>query len=520
MPYSQNWLEDTAVRRCILIKATVYDVLATSEISIYMSTTGYITSDSSVMFLPIVSGGLSFTESISEDGSTSASYGDVEIINTNGDYDSWLDSTKYVWSNRAIQLYYGDPSWVATNFTQVTTDFELIFDGIISDIDSKSRDTINLKIRDKLERLNNPITENKLGTYGTWNGGQTNQDSIRPLVFGEVHNVEPLLIDPSILEYMMNDGNTENLIELRDNGVPIYSVADLPGGATVSLATGKFTLTYPIYGVLTASLQGVKNSIDLSTGNLVSGSYVNRVANLIALITTQYGKSYSKLSNTDLDLDNLQTFDSANTQTVGIIITDRDNLLSVCEALASSLGAQLFFTRKGKLQLLKYGVPTSDASVTITDNDILHHSLNIVNRTKVIAATKLAYAKNWTIQTNLLTAIPQQHKDLYATEWLTVTIKDDTIRSLYKLNVDPIQKDTYLITTANATTEATRLNDYFKTVRTTYGFTGTSKLLSLKVGQPVVLQHNRFGLSSGLSGQVVSLSPNWSKGQVGVEVLI
>jgi hypothetical protein len=485
-----------------------------------MSTTGYITSDSSVMFLPIVTGGLKFNESISEEGAVSVSYGDVEILNPNGDYDTWLDTTKYIWVNRAIEIYYGDPSFVCVNFAQVITDFELIFNGLISDIDSKDRTTINIKVRDKMERLNTPITENKLGTFGTWAGGQTNQDTIKPIVFGEVHNVTPLLVDPSLLDYMVNDGATEQLIELRDNGVPVYTVTTLPGGATVNLTTGRFTLTNALQGVLTATLQGVKNSINLSTGALVSGTYVNRVANLIALITTQYGKSYTLLSSSDLDLVNLAAFDTANTQAVGIIITDRDNILSVCQELASSLGAQMFFTRKGKLQLLKYGVATSDAVVTITDNDILHHSLNIVNRASIIAATKLGYAKNWTVQTNLLTAIPQAHKDLFAEEWLTITVKDDSVKALYKLNADPVQKDTSLIVAAEATTETTRLNNYYKSVRTTYGFTGTSKLLSLKLGQSVLLFHNRFGLSNGVTGQVTSLSPDWSKGLIDIEVLI
>lgn len=521
MAYSQQWLEDTTVRRCILVKATVYDVVAASEISIYMSNTGYITTSSDVLFLPIIRGGLKFTESLAMDGSPSVSYGDVEIYNPNGDYDSWLDNTKYVWVNRPIQLYYGDPSWVTTNISQVYTDFELIFDGLISDIDSKQRDTINIKVRDKMERLNTPITENKLGTYGTWAGGQTNQDSIKPLIFGEVHNIEPMLVDPSTLEYLVNDGPIESVVEIRDNGIPIYS-RDIPAvnGATITTATGKFTLTYPLAGTCTASVQGIKNSINLIDGSLVSGVYSNNIANLIALIVTQYGKSYTRLSASDLDLSNLLSFSTANTQAVGTIVTDRDNLINVCQELASSIGAQLFFTRKGKLQLLKYGVPTSDASVTITDNDIIHHSLFISNRSQIIAATKLGYAKNWTIQDNLLSSIPQQHKDLFAEEWLTVTSTNPTVQGLYKLNVDPVQKDTMLIRATDATTEATRLTNFFSTVRTIYSFTGTSKLLSLKLGQPVSLVHNRFGLSSGKSGQVVALSPDWSRGLIDVEVLI
>ncbi len=520
MSYSQSWLEDPSVRRCILIKATVYDVIATSEISIYMSTTGYMTADAAVMYLPIVRGGLNFNESLSSDGSPSVSYGDVEIFNGNGDYDTWLDNTKYVWVNRPIQIYYGDPTWITANAAAVATTFELIFDGLIADIDSKSRETINIKVRDKMERLNTPLTETKIGTYGTWAGGQTNQDTIKPLVFGEVHNVEPVLINPATLEYLVNDGLTELVIELRDSGIPIYTAVTLTGGATINHTLGTFTLSYPLAGVLTASLQGVKKSMNLLTGALVSGTYSNNIANLIALITTQYGKSYTKLAAADLDLTNLDAFENANTQAVGIVVSDRENLLTVCQSLAASIGAQLFFTRKGKLQLLRYGVPTTDTSVTITENEILYKSLNIVNRTSIVAATKLAYCKNWTVQANLLTSIPPQHKELFAEEWLTTTSTDTAVQALYKLNIDPVEKETMLIKATHASAEATRLNNYFKVVRTTYGFRGTSKLLSLKLGQPVTLTHSRFGLSAGKAGQVVSLSPNWSTGFIDVEVII
>ncbi len=520
--YSQEWLESTTVRRCVLIIIGVYDIALGSEVFKYISNTGYLTGSGDVSFLPIVVGGLNFTEELSVDGGISVSYGDVEITNKNGQYDAWLDTTKFVWVNRSIQVYYGDPTWESANEAAIYNNFELIYNGVVSDIDSKSRDTINFKVRDKMERLNNPITENKLGTYGTWNGGQPNKDSIRPLVFGEVHNYEPLLIDPSILQYMFNDGVSEGITEIRDNGVPLYTYPTLITGATVNNTTGMFTLISPLVGTCTVSVQGVNKSIDLATGGLLTSTYSNNIAKLIALITTQYGNTFTKLTgSTELDLANLTAFASANNQSVGILISDRASVISVCQQLADSIGAQMYFTRKGKLQLLKIGVPTTDPNVTITDSDILFHSLNISNRSTIIAAKKIGYAKNYTVQDNLTTLIPQQHKDMFATEWYTYTSADTTsVKTLYKLNSDPEQKDTCLISLADASVEATRLNNYFGTIHNTYTFTGRAKLLSLKLGQPVTLVHNRFGLSAGKVGQVISLNPNWSKGQIEVGVLI
>jgi len=445
------------------------------------------------------------------------SFGDIEILNLNGELDDWLDNTKYIWVNRNIQIYYGDPSWVCTDLASVHTTFEKVFDGVVADIDSKSFDRLNIKIRDKLERLNTALTENKLGTYGTWGSGQTNQDTILPLVFGEVHNVQPLLIDPSQLEYSVNDGSTERIIEIRDNGMPIYSDI-LTSGANVDLSSGKFTLTRALAGTCTVSVQGIKQSIDLTAGTLLN-TYNNNIAAIIALIVTQYGKD-TKFLATDLDLVNLNSFATSNTQSVGIVVSDRTNVLVACQQLADSIGAQVYMTRKGLLQLLRIGVPTSDAYVNITTSDILFNSLSIVNRSIVVSSTSLGYCKNYTVQDPLLTAITTTAKDLFAKEWLPVTVTDATVNTNYLLSTDPVQKDTALQVGTEALAEATRLNNFFKVPRTTFSFTGTAKLLSLKLGQPVVLTHPRFGLSLGKSGQVIGLTPNWSNSTIVIEVLV
>lgn len=518
MAYSQSWLESQTAIRGILVEVTVRDVIAGLDIVKYLSNIGYITEDSNTSYLPIIAGTVQVTESLSIEGSTSMSFGDVEIVNANGELDDWLDNTKYIWVNKPIQIYYGDPGWVCNSLTDIHTDFEKVFDGVVADIDSKAANRLNIKVRDKLERLNTAITENKLGTYGTWASGQTNQDTIIPLVFGEVFNIEPLLIDPALIEFTVSDGPTERIIEIRDNGVPIYN-STITSGATVNLTTGKFKLTKALAGTCTVSVQGVKKSIDLTTGSLLS-TYNNNIANIIALIVTQYGKSTKLLAN-ELDLLNLSSFASTNTQSTGIIIKDRTNVLIACQELADSIGAQLFMTRKGLLQLLRIGVPTSDTSVTITSSDILFNSLSITSRSTVISSSSIGYCKNHTVQTPLLTAIPEAAKSTFATEWYSKTVTDEAIRASYLLSSDPpIQKDTALITGSDALTEVTRLNNFFKVPKTTFSFTGTAKLLSLKLGQAVVLTHPRFGLSSGKTGQVIGLTPNWSSSTISVEVLI
>lgn len=516
----QEWLESPARVRGLLVEAGVSaynsSTLLWEDKTVYLSNTGYLTNDSLTSYLPLIIGGGQFSENLSLDGSISMSFGDIEISNANGDYDEWLDSTKYIWVNKPIKVYYGDTSKNSESLLDIQTNtFEKVFDGIIADLDSSSRTSLNLKVRDKLERLNTPLTENKLGnTYFAGAGtGQSTQDNIRPLIFGEVHNITPTLLDPATLEYIFNDGPTERLIEVRDNGVPVTT-------GTVNLTTGTFRLLFPSTGAITASVQGTTNSVNLSLNGANITGYSDTVAKLIATICMRYGNSASKLLAEDIDFTNLTSFNTLHPQSVGIIISDRENVLNVCSLLASSLGAQIYFNRLGQLQLLKLGTYTNGTPTAITDDDILQGSLSISTRSQVVAATKLGYCKNWTVQPGLVTNIPMAHKTMYAEEWYTKTSVDEAVKLQYKLNAEPVQRDTLLISGTDAQAEALRLNTFFKQPRVTYRMSGVTKLLNLKLGQEVLLTHNRFGLQSGKSGQVVSLSPNWLNSTIDIEVLV
>ena len=618
---TQAWLEDPASIRGILVEVTVKDLLgkygtANTDVTLYLSNIGYTTSTADVSYLPYLTGALQTTESLSIDGGLSMSFGDIQIANTNGELDSWLDSSQFIWVNRSVQVYLGDPRWVTTNLADVHTVFELVFNGVVADTDSRARETLNIKVRDKLQRLNTPLTSNTLGTYGIWGSGQTNQDSIRPLIFGEVHNMSPLLVDPSLLEYMFTDtsigtiisatsatGNlltcastlgfvlnkpvvftgvtfggivakttyyistidssttftisatlggavftlttaaavttsimqaevqvttAESVIEIRYNGLAAYTDPAIygnnntsrPSGAVIDLTNGKFTCTSQPLGTVTASVQGIQRTIDLTTGALVEGTYTNNIAKIIALIATQYGDVNKRLSASDLDLVNLNNFAINNTAPVGIVVTDRTNVLNVCQNILNSASAQIFFNRKGLLQLLVLGTPTSDPVIAITDTDILFHSLSISARTEVVAATKIGYNKNYTVQTTLAGNVTPMAVTMFSEEWYTSSVLDSTVQADYKLESTPIQQDTCLLAKTDADALALSINNYFKVPRTVYSFVAKASLFSLKLGQAVTLTHNRFGLNNGKSGQVISLSPDWVAGTINVEVIV
>jgi hypothetical protein len=373
--------------------------------------------------------------------------------------------------------------------------FNVIFNGVIEDIGSKARDTVNFALRDKLQRLNTTVSDTKLG------GSTSNKNELIPLCFGECFNVSPLLTNPATLEYQVHNGGIESIIEVRDNGVPVSK--------TATLGTGKFTLAATPAGKVTASVQGSKGA-----------SYQNNVRQIVQMLVTNYGTPVSnRFVGADLDTFNLDEFETANQQPIGVYLDGRENLLTVCSEIAGSVGAQLVMSREGRLQLIKVDIPVA-SEYDITADDIINGTLAISEKVPVVGAFKLGFDKNYTVQTGLLTGIPAAHKSLYAQEWLTVTSSDATVKTNYRQNEEPQQRDTFLLTTTDATDEADRLLALFSVPRFVVSFESPASMMFLRLGDAVTIYHDRFGLDAGRIGMIIGLSLDWDKHIVKVEVLI
>ncbi|MTW11435.1 hypothetical protein GM658_12590 [Pseudoduganella eburnea] len=452
----------------------------------YLSTKAY-TASANTPYQAVVAVGLKVTESISPDSAASLSAGDIEIHNADGARDSWLDD---IWVNQPVNAYVGDVRWDRADFRQV-------FSGVIVDIGCKSRDRLSLRLVNKLERLNTPVTDVKIG------GNATNPDALVPVLLGECHNISPVQTNPVSLEYAFGDGSNEAVAEVRTEGKP-------RGAVTVTPNTGRLVFNEGVGpGVVTCDAQGVK----------YNGSYVNTISQLVQYLVTQRGKAATRFTAADLDAVQLAAFDAANPQPVGLYLTDRTNVLVACQQLASSVGAQLVPSMTGKLRLIQFALPAA-ATAEILPSQQLDRSITIVRRTEVAASVKVGYCRNWTPQDKLQTSLPDAHKTLYAQQWLSVTAVDAGVQATYKLDAEPVQIDTCLLRKVDGQAEANRRLAIVKVPRTTYRFDATPAHLMLELGQAVKLFSNRFGLAAGKVGQLTSRTADWDTLRSTLEVTV
>lgn len=219
---------------------------------------------------------------------------------------------------------------------------------------------------------------------------------------------------------------------------------------------------------------------------------------------------------------NLTPFDTLVSADVGVYISDRANVLDVCQQLANSVGAYLVTDLAGKFKLVQIATDYAGTpDYTVTREDMEYGSLQIAEKLDVVGSVNLAYCKNWTVQeTGLAGGIPVSNTALFGKEWYYALARDNTVLANYQQNAETPQKDTLLITTSAANTEATRQLNIKKTPRFIYTATYYAHMLLVELGEYIRITYPRFGLDAGKTGMVVSVDRDWLNGRINIGVLI
>lgn len=477
-----------------VILAEIPEIISPGFTTMYLSSRPFVSYPTdtypNILYDARIIGGINFTESLSLTGTISLNYGDIELDNSDGSKDFWLSD--YIWTNKDIQLLIGDAGWARD-------DFRPIFNGTIIDISSRSQNTLNIIISDKLQKLNNPISETLLPTI------DTNSEILIPTTFGEVFNITPIKSSTVVntLEYQVHTSTIEDIIEVRDNGVPV--------DITKNLTAGKFTLNQNPYGQITCSVQGDKNV-----------TYYNDIANIIKRIVKSFGPADTRLIDADIDLTNFSDFSTAYPQPVGIYVPSRENIITICNKLASSIGAQITFSSIGLLRLVRLSLPTSGGTTyTVGPNDFEYNSISISEKSIVRASTKISYCKNYTNQRgNIAAGVPTNNKVFFEEDFLYESTTDTIVQTEYKLTTESDAEETYLLKKTDAEAESLRRNNLWKEPRFVISFRAYGHLLPVELGDTINLTDERFGLEGTVSGLVVRTSRDWLNNRITIGVLV
>lgn len=523
----KSWLLSASASKVLLVEVAEVNITSATTSTLYFSSKPYVPTDTNIVYNPCIVGGISYTESLSYDGQASLNFGDIELDNTDGSNDVLFS---YIWNNRPINIYIGDASWPRD-------DFSLIFSGIVSRLETSSRNSINLVILDRMTTLNTSVSDKLVGTgfigsigyvaslgfIAGYTGSQivsvSSNTILRPICLGECFNVSPALVSPSYYTgtnvignlYQVHDGAVEDIIEVRDNGAPINFLK--------LNSYGMFALTSGVSanGTVTASVQGDK----------VTGYYGSNINDLVKRLLTGYGSSSYRLSAAEYA-------DTSNTPNIGYYINNRENVLDVCNQLAASGGYQIVNTSitadnesnptsAGKVKLVKLTLEGLTAKYTVDDNDMFYNSMYISEVLPVRSSIKLSYCKNWTTTETVAEGLNINTSDYFKNEWLYNRYIGSQERYLYRDSSEALEETSYLLSGTDANAEILRRFNLLKTQRYIVTATYLPHLMFAQLGEGIQISTTNQKFSSivnGKTGLIYSIQRDWINSRIVIGVMV
>src|SRR5215207_2544331 len=149
-------------------------------------------------------------------GKVSRSWGELELSNVDGAYDDIVN--RYSIDGRRIVVKVGAKG-------RGYDTFKVIFDGTASGW-IVTQDALRIQLRDNGYKLAVPASTNLYAGTGELTGGSDLAGKRKPLAFGSVSNITPVLLLPSELVYQVHDGAVHGIPAVYDRGSPLTFDAD------------------------------------------------------------------------------------------------------------------------------------------------------------------------------------------------------------------------------------------------------------------------------------------------------
>jgi len=474
-----------------------YDISGAAVTTLYYSGEGFVTSPSdtpaNTLFEPRLIEPISFQRSMFSSGKLGGfsvpGFGNLVLNNADGVLDAL---SGYAWDGRSVEVRVGE---AGAAFAYYFT----IFDGQAHSIEFDDLQ-IRVILRDRQDdfQLNFPINL-YAGTGG--NEGSANlEGNPKPLCFGEVKNIEPVLVDAANRVYQVHDGQIEAINDVYDGGVALTLTTDY----TVDLTNGRFTLVADPTNVVTADVEGAKPS----------GSYKSTAADIVRLIVTSYG---GLADPGDLNTTSFSDLNTANGSTVGIYVKDNTTILKVVDELMNTVGGFYGFDRDGSFEVGQIALATGTA-------DAEFDKTTMIEITRLASAVpnyqvRVGHSKNYKTmsESELDASISSARRDFLVRETLFQTAEDTAVQTPYP-NSEALIVPALFNGSSPASTEASRLLTIYKTQRDIYRVKVKTQPYTLKLNDVVKITFPRYDLGSGKLFRIISIFEDAAVNEVEMEL--
>jgi hypothetical protein len=431
-------------------------------------------------------------------GEIRVGYGELELINTGGDYDDLIGT--YAVDGRQVVLRAGSiVNGVVADYNDFALVTELTATGWVI-----NEDRLIVLLRDNTFRLEVPTQPNLYGGGGDVDGPSDLAGKRKPIAVGQVRNISPPLLIPGRLVYQVHDGSIEAIDAVYDSGSELVNSGDhanaaalfaaaISSGFATCLAEGLFMLGAAPAGKITADVRGDN-----------SGGYIETTSDIVKFLV---------LNATDLtevdDLD-IETFDMLNVEQPAPIgyfldVESNETVIETTSKLMAGIGGWVGFDYIGRLEVRRVKAPTTVAVERYDEFDLLTLTRDRLPTgiDPIIKRARVAYDRNWTVQegTELTGEVTENDPDLVsylASQFRVTSTTDSGVEFYHPLAIDPDPVEAFFVNEEDAADEALSRVELYGVERSMYRFAVKEHLFAQDVGDTVFLTAPRLGLDDGI----------------------
>lgn len=477
---------------------------------VYLSDVGYVTEPSDTLpnkyFAGLVNNPLQYeTGILSGDvfGSGNQSFGSIVIQNGNGDMD-YLSN--YSWASRRAVVKAGRDDFAYK-------DFSIVFDGSVNEMEAGD-DTVILTIEDNGIKTDQILLPPSYSGAGGLEGGDDIANKPKPLVYGSVKNIEPILIDPVNLIYQVHDGSILAVDVVRDSGVALTGMGDVADIEAASVAAGQFKTQLSGGYIKLGSTPSGRITADVRGSN--AGGYVDGAGEIIRrILMTRLGGG--SLSVADIDEGSFNALDAGFDASFGAYITDGISASSVIDELLSPCGAYWTFNRQGQIRVgIVDEIGVEEATINESNIDIEGVSVRKIHPAYKIS---VGYAPVWVTQKEdeLAGATTDSDRTFLSSQYRYVSQQNDVLLSQDKYAKE-LTFNTNIADKADAEALLSRLMTLYSSKRSVYSLRVYRSMFKFDIGDTVKLVYPRYGLENGKNLLVVNLAEDAESGAVTMEL--
>ena len=366
---------------------------------------------------------------------------------------------------------------------------------------------------------------------------ETIENTPVPICLGKCFNIEPKLIDSNNHVYQVHEGEIQQIIQVRSNGIPLdtdqYEINLVIGCFRLLVHSRSTQITCDVIGAKTRGLDQNNTraniSIDMHTAPMMVEWLALEKTSLLAA---------------DICVDTFSNADLGNDDILGLYIPNEIEVAPLITDIMASIGGFARFHRTCTLQILRLTDPdltlTADIEFTLNDDLIKEKGLSLSATEVPYGSMSLGYDKNWTVQDKgALAGLINDSDDedfleflnLYTNEYRSAVENNVGIKDEYPLAKDKdlvgtlisdfgyyLNSNTYINPTTKAQDEVTRRIGLRSKKRYVYKIQSTVAPFTLNVGDVIKVVHNRFGFKWGKNCVIIGMDEKPTQQRVDLEI--